>query len=165
AIKDRLGEMERAAKLAQQPPQPPQQSQHAEPQQQEMPAAVAEWLSRHPEYMDPTDPIAQAEIYTATLKASRDGLTWNDDNFLPAIERHRGLSNGNAETKPTPHPPSHAPARQAAPPQQPARQMVGPAVSAPPSRDVPSYSTGRSPRYRAPLNKDELEVAAASGMT
>jgi hypothetical protein len=39
------------------------------------------------------------------------------------------------------------------------------AVSAPPSREPPSMRTGRPVSYRAPLTKDELEIATASGMT
>ena len=173
AIKDRLAEMRRAEQLVRQavPPPPPQAPppvgvEGRQQQEPEMPAAVVKWLSEHPQYMDPNDQIAQAEIYTATLKAGRDGLTWNDDNFLPTIERHLGMApatNGHAEAKPTAQPTNDA-ARPAAP-QQSARPMSGPAVSAPPSREVPSYSTGRSPRYRAPLTRDELEIAAASGQT
>src|SRR5215831_20092483 len=99
--------MERAEQLAQQPRQqqpPPQQTQ-----QPEMPAAVAKWLAEHPEYTNPNDQIAQVEISLATMKAARDGLTWNDDDFLPAIERHLGLRqrpqpNGNGRTESAPAP-------------------------------------------------------------
>src|SRR5262249_32036745 len=83
--------MERAEGLhreAQQQQQRPQQQQ----QQPEMPAHVAKWLAEHPQYMDPNDQIAQVEISLATMKATRDGLTWNDDGFLPSIERHLGIS-------------------------------------------------------------------------
>src|SRR5262249_55918214 len=89
AIKDRLEEMVRAEGLQQRQPPQPQPSPQPQP---EMPAAVARWLAEHPQYTDPNDQIAQAEIYTATLKAGRDGLTWNDDNFIPTIERHLGIA-------------------------------------------------------------------------
>jgi len=175
ALKSRLAEMERAEQLAQQQQQPQQPPQHAEPPQQqpEIPAAVAKFLAENPRYADPDDAISQAEIYTATLKCNRDGLNWNDDDFIPAIERHLGLrpaaTNGHSErhkseipnenftSPPTPRP--------AAPRRQPAVRPSAAPVSAPPTRQVPSMSTGRAPSYRAPLTKDELEIAAASGQT
>src|SRR5215469_16536454 len=59
-LRKRLAEMERAEGLQRQQQQPqhaaePQQAQ----QQPAMPAHVQEWLSRHPQYMDPADAIAQ----------------------------------------------------------------------------------------------------------
>jgi len=168
AIKDRLEEMVRAEGLQRQQQQPQQPQHAAEPQQPPaMPARVQEWLSRHPQYMDPNDQIAQVEISLATMKAARDGLTWNDDDFLPSIERHLGIrqaqTNGQPH-KPTPQPANHAP-RPAAPQRQPQPMRPGRAFSAPPSREPPSMATGRVPNYRAALNRDELEIAAASGQT
>src|SRR5215467_16073091 len=95
ALRERLREMENAEALSRRQPQ--QQPHAAEPQQQQpqqpaMPAHVQEWLSRYPQYTDPNDQIAQAEINLATMKCVRDGLTWNDDNFLPSIERHLGIA-------------------------------------------------------------------------
>jgi len=157
ALRQRLKEMENAEALQrqQQPPQPPPQQQ----QQPEMPAAVAEWLSRHPEYTNPNDQIAQVEISLATMKAARDGLTWNDDDFLPSIERHLGLrqhtqpnGNGRAESAP-------APARPVTVDRPPPQRMSVP-VSAPPTREVPSMRTGRPVSYRAPLTRDELPQGA-----
>src|SRR5262245_35942297 len=84
-----------------------QQQPPPQPQQQEVPAAVAKFLAENPRFMDPNDAVSQAEIYTATLKANRDGLSWTDDNFIPSIERHLGwrlATNGHAETKPPPQP-------------------------------------------------------------
>jgi len=165
ALKSRLAEMERAAQLSEQRQQ--QQPQHAsEPQQQQpaMPAHVQEWLSRHPEYTDPHNRIAQLEINLATEKCVRDGLTWNDDDFLPSIERHLGIAprtNGQVESKPT----ASAPPQRPMTADRPAVRPSAPPVSAPPTREVPSYSTGRAPRHRAPLTRDELEIAAASGQT
>src|SRR5262249_3584528 len=155
-----------------QPQQPPQ---HAEPPQQqpEIPAAVAKFLAENPRYADPDDAISQAEIYTATLKCNRDGLNWNDDDFIPAIERHLGLrpaaTNGHSDhlkskttinnRQPPPTPRPEKPRRHPA-----VRPSAGP-VSAPQTRQVPSMSTGRAPSYLAPLPKDKLEIAAASGQT
>ena len=170
ALQDRLKEMERAEGLQRQQQQPqPAAAPPPQEQQPAMPAAVAKWLAAHPQYTDPNDQIAQVEISLATMKAARDGLTWNDDDFLPSIERHLGIAprtNGHVESRPTPQPANSARgAPNLAPPrQQPAPRMSA-AVSAPPSREPPSMSTGRAPLYRAPLNRDELEIAATSGMT
>src|SRR5262245_19164022 len=148
AIRDRIAEMERAEQLAQQAAQPPPQA--SQPQQPEMPAHIHEWLSRHPKYLDPRDPIAQGEIHVATLKCLQYGLKSTADNFLPPIERHLGIApatNGHAESRHVEHarPVSPAP-RPSAPP-----RMSAP-VSAPPHREPPSMSTGRAPSYRMPLN-------------
>ena len=120
ALQLRLKEMERAEQLnreaVQQPP-----PQAAEPQQQQSqqstPAHIEKWLAEHPQYMDRNDAIAQTEISLATMKATRDGLTWNDDDFLPSIERYLGIAprgNGHAQQRPAPA----APPRYAAPPRQ-----------------------------------------------
>jgi len=165
AIQDRLAEMQRAEQLAQQPRQ--QQQPAPQPQQQEVPAAVAKFLAENPRFMDPNDAVSQAEIYTATLKANRDGLKWDDDNFIPAIQRHLGISNGHAERHKNiiPNENNDPPPRPAAPPRQPARPMSGPPVSAPPTRQAPSMSTGRAPNFRQPLNKEEVEVAQSLGVS
>jgi len=167
ALRERLQEMERADALKRQQQQPPQPEPQA--QQPETPAHVQEWLSRHPEYMDPNDEIAQLEIYTAIRKCARDGKTQEDPDYLKHIERHLGIApaaNGQTESRLTPQPaapPRPSAPRHVEPPRpQPQRNI---AVSAPPTREVPSMSTGRSPRYRAPLTKDELEIAAACGQT
>src|SRR5262245_59163420 len=129
AIKARLAEMERAdqfrqAQVTQQQrpePQPQPQSQQA------MPAAVQKWLADHPQYLDPRDQVAAAEIQLATVKCLRDGKTWHDDDFIPTIERHLGLtSQGNGQSPdqvrggpaPAPMPAPAAPPRNVAPPRQ-----------------------------------------------
>jgi len=173
SLRKRLAEMERAESLQRQQQQPPQHAEpQAPPQQPEMPAHIQKWLEAHPQYLS-NDPIAQAEINLATMKCVRDGLTWNDDNFIPTIERHLGLrqaqGNGHAESKPPPQQANVAPALRSAPPREPVRapprQEYSAPVSAPPTREVPSMSTGRSPHYRAPLTRDELEIAVTCGQT
>jgi len=167
ALRQRLKEMENAEALQRQQQQPQHAEQPQAPQQQQaMPAAVEKWLRENPRYMDPNDAIAQAEINLAAMKCARDNLTWDHPDFIPTIERHLGIAPaGNGHDKPTPQPANVARALPSAPPRQQARPMSAAPVSAPPTREVPSYSTGRSPRYRAPLTKDELEIAAASGQT
>jgi len=119
ALRARLAEMEQAEKLARQQLQQAEEPQTQQPQQPAVPARVQEWLNRHPQYMDPADAIAQAEVYTATLKCSRDGKDWNDDDFIPHLERHLGLApSGNGHDKPPPQPVNHAPARRDSAPQR-----------------------------------------------
>src|SRR5262249_879674 len=141
-LREELRKMENADALQHQqqpPPQPPQQ------QQQEVPAAVAKFLAENPQYADPNDTIAQGEIYVATLKAGRDGLKWDDDNFIPAIKHHLGIAprtNGSSvRAEPTESTDKNE-RRPAAPPRQPAPLRMSVPVSAPPTRQVPSMSTG-----------------------
>src|SRR5215470_4655632 len=81
ALRERLREMESAEALnRRQPQQQPQyaaEPQQQQPQQPTMPAHVATWLAEHPQYTDPNDAVAQAEIHLATVKCMRDGKTWN----------------------------------------------------------------------------------------
>jgi hypothetical protein len=169
ALRDRLREMERADQLSRQAAQPPPQYA-TEPQQQQqpaMPAHVEKWLAAHPQYTNPDDAVAQAEIYTATLKCNRDGKTWDQPDFIPALERHLGLTgNGHAQNRPIEsRPPVTAPA--APPRSEPVRQQTRSAapVSAPPSREPASMRTGRPQSFRAPLTAEETEIARASGIT
>jgi hypothetical protein len=167
ALRERLREMENAETLnrqAQQPP--PHAAEPPQPQQPAMPTHIERWLAEHPEYTNPNDHVAQAEIYTATLKCNRDGKSWDQPDFLPRLEHHLGLrreqprpqpSNGNGAPTPPPAP------RYEAPPRQQQRSPIS--VSAPPHRDPPSMTSGRPQSFRAPLTKDELEIAQASGIT
>jgi hypothetical protein len=169
ALRERLREMEAAETLNRQAAQPPQYAAESPQQQQQqpaMPAHVEKWLAAHPQYTNPDDAVAQAEIYTATLKCNRDGKTWDQPDFIPALERHLGLTgNGHAQNRPIEsRPPVTAPApRYEAPPRQ--RQRQSAPVSAPPSREPASMSTGRPQSFRAPLTAEEIDIARASGIT
>jgi len=165
ALRQRLKEMEVAESLQQQRQQPPQAPQQQQP---EMPAHVQKWLSEHPQYMDPDDQISQAEINLATMKCVRDGLNWNDDDFLPSIERHLGIAprtNGYAESKPTPQPTNHTPPRPAVSQRPPAARPSAVPVSAPPTREVPSMRTGRPQGGPVRLTAEQVEMAHNSGIT
>jgi hypothetical protein len=173
ALRQRLAEMTRAEglqreamqqgehRLAAEPPQQPQQ-------QQAMSAHVQEWLSKHPQFFN--DAVAQAELNVATMKCVRDGLTWNDDNFIPTIERHLGFRQQPQpqQRQPQPNGNGHAPASGPAPQRNGAQlrqqRPAGP-VSAPPSRDAPSMATGRATGHRAPLSEAEAEIARSSGLS
>src|SRR5215831_3584530 len=176
AIKDRLEEMVRAEGLQQrqqQPQQRPQQPQQQPQQAQEpvdpvefvlansgLPERAKAWLRKHPEYV--LDQEKNAELQHFHYKARKEAEDFSD-GYYGVLERHLGISNGHAETKPTPQPTNHAP-RPAAPQRQPAPRMSAP-VSAPPTRQAPSMSTGRAPTYRQPLNKEEVEVAQSLGVS
>jgi hypothetical protein len=160
ALQLRLKEMERAERLQ-------QEAVQQQPQQPAMPAHIEKWLAEHPQYLNPNDHVAQAEIYTATLKCNRDGKSWDQPDFIPTLERHLGLrqqqqrpqpSNGNAAPTPPPAPRYEAP---------PARQQQRSTVpmSAPPTREAPSMSTGRSPSRRVPLTSEQLDAARFSGIS
>jgi hypothetical protein len=163
ALRERLREMENAETLnrqAQQQPhaEPPPQPQHQQPT---MPAHIEKWLAEHPQYTDPNDRIAQAEIGLATMKCTRDGLTWNDDDFLPSIERHLGMRREQPPPRPQPQP--QQPPRYEAPPRQPQRSSVP--MSAPPTREVPSMTSGRPLGRRVPLTSEQLDAARFSGIS
>src|SRR5262249_20315890 len=69
ALQLSLREMETAEALQRDAVQQQQRLAAEPPKQQQqppaMPAAVEKWLIEHPEYTDPNDHVAQAEIYTA----------------------------------------------------------------------------------------------------
>jgi len=161
ALRERLREMESAEALSRrQPQQQPQyaaEPQQQQPQQPAMPAHVQEWLSRHPQYTDPNDQIAQAEIYTATLKCNRDGKSWDQPDFIPTLERHLGIApRTNGQSQHRPPAPRSEPVRQ---------QRSNVPMSAPPHRETPSMLTGRSASRRAPLTEAQREAARFSGIS
>ena len=171
ALQLRLREMERAEQLNREAVQ--QQPHAAEPQQQQqqsqqpMPAHVEKWLADHPQYMDPNDQVAQAEIYTATLKCNRDGKSWEQPDFIPTLERHLGIApatNGQ-QHRPIERPsPAPAAPRYAAPPRQQQQRSAIP-MSAPVSRDSPSMATGRPTGGPVQLTAAQREAARFSGIS
>jgi hypothetical protein len=174
AIKTRLAEIERAEALARGSAVHERSVESRPPEQtaQTIPPHVQEWLNKHPQYLN--DALAQAELHVAAMKSTRDGKTWHDPDFIPTVERYLGLqpppqtktapTNGHVPVSaPTAshNPAPAAPARNAAPP----RQYVGPTLSAPPTRESPSMSTGKPVGRPIPLTADELAVARNSGLT
>src|SRR5262245_1664381 len=159
-LRKRLSEMERAESLQrQQRPQPtPQAEEPREPTVEETIAAlhprVQAWCRKDPELLTNPEKIAKATYchHVAAREVGEEGTP----AYYDRMEQMLGF--GNA--RPTP-PPA---ARNVEPQRQPLRPMSAP-VSAPPTREVPSMTTGRAPRYRAPLTRDELEIAAACGQT
>src|SRR5262245_51997667 len=166
SLRKRLAEMERAESLQRERQQSPQLAEEPqEPQQPQDPLAqlpphVQRWYREHPELA--TDPERAAQVQYCHHVARREtGGEFTDPYFDRMEAMLFGATNGRAESRPSPAP--SAP-RNVEPPRQPAARMSVP-VSAPPTREPPSMSTGRSPQYRAPLTKDELEIAAACGQT
>jgi len=165
ALRQRLKEMENAEALQrQQPPQFAEEPQ--EPQQPQDPLAllpprVQRWYREHPELA--TDPERAAQVQYCHHVARREVGEEFTDPYFDRMEAmlFRPATNGHAESRPSPAPSAAPREPMRAPPQQ---RMSVP-VSAPPTREVPSMSTGRSPRYRAPLTRDELEIAAACGQS
>jgi len=169
AIAQRLAEMQNAQQ--QQPQQhvaPGPVAIEAEPQQDGVPPHIEKWLTANPKYMNESDAVAQAEIHLATQKCIRDGLAWDQEAFIPALERHLGFTqpqpngDGATSTQRLPAEPTYrAPPTRTAP----ARQQPSVPYSAPPTREAPSMVTGRQRSYRAPLTADELNIARQSGQT
>jgi hypothetical protein len=160
ALRQRLQEMERAEQLQNEVRQqqvPPQQP--APQQQPAMSPAEEKFLAEHPEFADPTDAVAQAELYTAILKANRDGKGRDQPDFIPTLERYLGLRQPQQQQ---PRPQPQPSPRYEAPPRQ---QRPSAPVSAPPHREVPSMTSGRPQSFRRPLTADEVEIARASGIT
>jgi hypothetical protein len=168
AIKQRLAETERAASMQreaiQQAPQYAESQSHEPPtveqiiEATQLPDKAKRWLRAHPEYL--TDIAKNNEIIALHNIARRQaGSEW-DDRYFEKMEDLLGIrpapqsDSGNGVEQP-PSAPRNA-IRQ---------QYSGPPLSAPISREVPSFSSGRSQSHRAPLTKAEVEIARASGIS
>jgi hypothetical protein len=180
AIKQRLQEMEAAQAHTQEHARQQREAiQQQQPPQPEMPEAVRQWLSEHPQYCDPNDVIAQHEIQLASMKCARDGLTWERPEFIPTIERHLGLrqepppvtnGNGHAPSEPVNFvspPPQRQPApqRQGPPVRQQAPVRPSVMVSAPPTRETVSMTTGRPTGGPVKLTQEEFDLAHSLGIS
>ena len=161
AIKKRLAEMDGAERLQQEVHD--QQVRFARERQQQvaqLPEHIRRWAEANPRYL--SDPIGQAELNVALMKATRDGKNWQDPDFIEVTERHLGLRQQPAEKPVVTREPSQRQPVQ----RQPVRQQAyrGPPMSAPPTRDVPSYATGRPPTDTR-LTADEAQLAKSLGLS
>ena len=171
ALRQRLAEMERAENLqreiAQQSPQ-----FATEPQEQQMPTAeqiiessglpenAKDWLRRYPDYV--LDPIKNAQMQKMHNVAEYQVGGEFTERYFDRMEILLGIKQEQPRQVQERPVTNAAPATgNGAPPR---RQMAAP-VSAPPTRDVPSMSTGKSRSWRAPLTADELHIAKACGQT
>jgi hypothetical protein len=167
AIKQRLAEMERAAAIERENQQPrfadePQQKPSTEQiiASSQLPERAKTWLRQHPEYI--SDPSKNSTIIALhdTAKRQAGGAEWTDMYFEKMEDllgmRPEPQRNSNGTQRPSATLRNGAPARQ---------QYSGPAVSAPPHRDVPSMTTGRPQSFRAPMTAAEAEIARAAGVS
>jgi hypothetical protein len=172
SLKQRLKEMENAELLTRaavsHPQPPPQLQEPQEPQNPveaflaKVPEATRNWLRAHPEYMnDPRKNAALQHFHWIAKDETGEEFT---PRYIERIEHHLGMrrpqpSNGNGSAAPTPV------QRQSAPVSAPARDRMAAPVSAPPTRDVPSMSTGRSQSGPIRLTAAQIEIARASGIS
>jgi hypothetical protein len=173
ALKQRLQEMENAeqftreAQHAQQRLASEPAAQRQEPQDPleaflaKVPEATRNWLRAHPEYMnDPRKNAALQHFHWIAKDETGEEFT---PRYIERIEHHLGMrrpqpsSNGNAAPTPV--------QRQSASVSAPARDRMAAPVSAPPTRDVPSMSTGRSQSGPVRLTADQIEIARGLGIS
>jgi hypothetical protein len=178
ALRQRLAEMERAEMLVHQQ-QPQQAPQHlaAEPQLQpptteqiianaRVPDRAKNWLRQHPEFI--TDPAKNNTLVALHDVAKRMSGEEFSDFYFQQLDNLLGFGQQPQQRQPQPNGNGHAPAAPARNGAQPVWQQqrpAGPAVSAPPSRESPSMTTGRATGHRAPLTEAEVEIARGSGLS
>jgi hypothetical protein len=164
AIERRLEEMERAQALrAQQPTElavdEPSQPQPVTVEQiiagSGLPDRAKDWLRQHPDYV--TDPAKNAHVqkmhHVAEYQTGGETFT---EKYFHRMEVLLGL-----------RPEARQPAPQRGVQSAPARQQTysGPPLSAPPTREVPSMTSGRPVSVRRPLTPQEREAARFSGVS
>src|SRR5262249_34390689 len=178
ALRARLQEVERAAELQreairQQPRMAAEPQQPVDPIEQaiaNLPERMKRWYQTHPELL--TDPEKSAQMQYAHWVARREVGEEFTEPYFDRMEQMLGFKqeqrppqsqpNGNGQGAPDPNRQQAAP-RNAAPAQQ--QRYVGPSVSAPPTRDVPSMTTGRAPSEPMRLTDEELALARTIGIT
>jgi hypothetical protein len=160
AIKQRILETERAAELVKQrPAAEPEVPQMEDPRAQfegaiaHLPARVQGWYRGNPQFL--TDPEHAAKINYVYHAAAREVGEADTDAHLDRMEHM--LFPRQAAPQPEPAP---SPER----PRAPAPRQQGAPVSAPPSRESHSMSTGR-PVGRVSLSREEAELAKSLGIT
>jgi hypothetical protein len=175
ALRQRLQEMERADQLSRQAARPP--SQYAtEPQQSQEPPTLEQqiahlperakgWYRRDPKLLSDPERAAQVQ-YVHHVVCRELGGEGTEDAYFHRMEAmlFPSATNGQAQQH---RPIESRPSAPAAPPRsEPVRQQRQSApVSAPPSREPASMSTGRPQSFRAPLTAEEIDIARASGIT
>jgi hypothetical protein len=165
ALQLRLREMERAENLqheaASQPQQHPQLA--TEPQQASaekiieasgLPERAKTWLREHPTYItDSTLNTRLQQFHPVAEHLSGERFTDKYFNQMDALLFKKDSGNGVPQQPPA----------QRNPPQP--QRYTGPTLSAPPTREVPSMSSGRPQSHRAPLTQEQKDMAKASGIS
>jgi hypothetical protein len=172
ALRQRLQEMENAEALQREATVAQQHPQFAtEPQEQQMPTAeqiiessglpenAKDWLRRYPDYV--LDPIKNAQMQKMHNVAEYQAGSEFTERYFDRMEILLGIKQEQPRRVQERPVTNAAATGNGAPPR---RQMAAP-VSAPPTRDVPSMSTGKSRSFRQPLTADELHIAQACGQT
>lgn len=137
-------------KRAQQQPRQPQQQQPPTVESiianSGLPDRAKTWLRAHPDYI--SDPSKNQELQGLHRVAARQAGGEFTDAYFDRMEVLLGFKQ---ESQSSP----------AAPQSQPQTQRQSVQVSAPPTRETPSMSTGRAPQpTKVTLNAEEREVAA-----
>jgi hypothetical protein len=164
-IERRLAENERATTSA--PSSPQQEPQYVDDPQQPLtpeeiieqsglPESAQRWLKKHPEYISDMSKNSEIIALHNTAKRQAGGEEWTPIYF----EKMESLLGMRPEPEPQPQSHRQANRNQQVQPQQ--YRDAPTFTSAPPSRDVPSMSSGRPASYRSPLNADEREIALLS---
>jgi hypothetical protein len=165
-LKKRLQEMENAEAFQREAVSHPQFA--AEPQEPQQPTTeeiiaasglperAKHWLRQYPEYV--SDPIKNAQMQKMHNVAEYQAGSEFTERYFDRMEILLGL---RQEPTPAPVVAPTAP-RNSAPVQ---KQQYAAPVSAPPTRDVPSMTTGKSRSFRQPLTADELHIAQQCGQT
>lgn len=130
------------------PPPPPRQQQQDPVEQAiaSMPQGAQQWLRSHPEFI--TDARKNAKLQALHWDVLDEGHSQFSTAYFQSLEEHLGL---RQKANPDQEPPA-----------PPARRTSVP--SAPPSRDVPSSTTGRATPSRVELTAEEREFARMSGI-
>jgi hypothetical protein len=166
AIKQRLREMENAEYLA---TSQRQQRLAIEKLQQQpsaaeqiiassgLPESAKAWLRGHPEYV--TDPVKNAHVQKMHVVAEYQAGEAFSPAYYARMDALLGFKQGNGNGAQQPSAPT-AP-RNSAPVR---KQQYAAPVSAPPTREVPSMSTGRAPRPTQ-LTAAQREAARFAGIS
>lgn len=152
---DQWVEQQKRQPSPQQQRQPTQEELRAEAERAistfSAPDRVKTWLRNHMEYM--MDPVKNNRLQTLHGLIVEQGIEAYSEPYVERMEQLLGLkpTQGNGSGNGA-HQPSPALQRQSAPVN----------VSAPPTREVPSMTTGRAPTpTKVTLNPDEREVASS----
>src|SRR5262245_38522036 len=169
----RVREAERAAEFAaqRQTQQQPPQEQFAEPEPetpqmdpreqfeaviQHLPERAKGWYRQDPELL--FNPERAAQLAYVHHVAARETGGEGSDEYFDRVECMMGLRNVSVSPE-IPQPERQRPSAPVRP------RYNGAPVSAPPTREVPSLSSGRTMNERTPLTRDEREIARVSRMT
>src|SRR5215475_2203475 len=156
--REKTGMEEREAQWKQQRQQRPQRQQQPQQQQpptieqiidgSQIPERAKVWLRAHPDYI--SDPAKNNQLIKMHNVAEYQAGGEFTDEYFNRIEVLLGLKQEQRATNGGGVAPSPIVQRQAAP------------VSAPPTREAPSMTTGRAPESKVHMSKEEVEIALAN---